>query len=90
MKPFNQISSIYMDSLLLAVFGLVIGIVGLILLIIALVKYRYRAEWFFWFLVVYGGVLIATPFGIFFVVYCLVHRREFVSFQPLRVEVSFK
>ncbi len=81
MKPFNQISSIYMDSLLLAIFGLVIGVVGLVLLIIALVKFRYRAEWFFWFLIIYGGLLIGTPFGIFFLVYCLVHRRDFFPSQ---------
>ena len=90
MKPFNKMSSIYMDSFLLAFFGLALGVIGLVFLVIALVKFRYRAEWFFWFLMIYGSLLIATPFGIFFVVYCLVHRREFVSFQPLKMEVSFK
>ena len=66
--------------------GLIIGFIGLVLLTVSLVKCRYRAEWFFWFLVIYGGfALFAFPvgsaFGIFFLVYCLTKRHEFL--QPI-------
>lgn len=59
--------------------GTVLGVIGLVLLCVALLRDRYRAEWFFWFLVIYGGVLIFAlpPVGIFFVVYCVVHRESF-------------
>lgn len=62
--------------------GVLLGIIGLILCIIAATAARYRAQWFFWFLVIYGALLFfsypyGTPFGLFFVVYCLAKRKEF-------------
>lgn len=67
--------------------SLSLGAIGHGLLVAALVPCRYRAPWFFWFLVVYGGLLlpvfpVGTGFGVFFLVYCLKRRREFVSFVP--------
>ena len=67
--------------------GLVLSVVGLILIYVALFRYRYRAEWFFGFLLIYGGVLLAgfpigTVFGIVILSYCLMRRNEFL----LRVE----
>jgi hypothetical protein len=58
------------------------GLVGLILLCIALVRDRYRAPWLFWLLVGYGpfAVLLfpwGTGFGLFFIIYALIRRREF-------------
>ena len=63
--------------------GLVRGLVGLVLLFVALLGSRYRAEWFFWFLCIYGGLLtlsfpFGTAFGIFFLVYCITRRGEFL------------
>jgi hypothetical protein len=64
--------------------GLMVGIVGLVLLCVALLSNRYRAGWFFWFLVLYGSLLIliipvGTAFGLFFLIYCLARRREFLG-----------
>ena len=63
--------------------GLIVGIIGLILLIVSLTGCRYRAEWFFWFLVIYGvlaltGFPVGTVFGVFVLVYCLTKRHEFL------------
>lgn len=57
---------------------------GLVLLVISLVRYRYRARWFFWFLIVYGIMMLAgfplgTLFGAFVLIYCLTKRNEFLN-----------
>ena len=80
----SKMNSILGDGAVLLIIGLLVGIVGLVLLIIALTISRYRAEWFFWFSVIYGLILcagfpIGTAFGIFFLVYCLTKRREFLN-----------
>jgi hypothetical protein len=75
-------------SILLMVVGgiaMIAGLVGLVLICDALVRDRYRAPWFFWFLIVYGPLLLfvlpwGTLFGIFFIIYALIRRRQF--FQP--------
>jgi hypothetical protein len=69
-------------AILLAI-CLVAALAGLTLLVIALTKLRYRAEWFFWFLMVYSVILLGVfPFGtaaaVFFFVYCLTRRQEFL------------
>jgi len=39
-------------------------LLGLVFLAVALLKYRYRASWSFWFLVIYGALLLfAFPIG---------------------------
>jgi hypothetical protein len=82
---YSKIFSIYGDAIILVAIGLLAGVVGLVLLTISLVSSRYRAEWFFWFLIVYGVLLlgafpcIGTAIGIFFIVYCLTNRREFFN-----------
>ena len=80
----NKMSFILGEGLIVFLFGLFVGLVGLILLIMALTISRYRAEWFFWFLLIYGLILcvgfpFTTAFGIFFLVYCLTKRREFLN-----------
>jgi hypothetical protein len=81
---YSKIFSIYGDALILICIGLFAGVLGIILLIISLVSLRFRAEWFFWFLMIYGFVLLwpffcTTPIGIFFIVYCLTKRHEFFN-----------
>lgn len=68
--------------LLMTMIGFIVGIVGVVLLCIALTASCYRAKWFFWFLMIYGTLLIfsypyGTLFGIFFLVYSLMKRVEF-------------
>ena len=74
---------IFITRLVLGI-GAIIGLVGLILLCVTLLRSRYRAGWFFWFLVLYGSLLIliipvGTVFGLLLVVYCLTRRREFTD-----------
>jgi hypothetical protein len=64
--------------------GLVLSVVGLVLVCIALFGYRYRAEWFFWFLVIYGALLllgfpVGSVVGLVFLVFCLTRRHEFLN-----------
>jgi hypothetical protein len=80
----GKMNSIVGEGLLIFLFGLFVGLVGLVFLIVALTVSRYRAEWFFWFLLIYGLILcvgfpFTTAFGIFFLVYCLTKRREFLN-----------
>ena len=65
-------------------FGIVIGLVGVAQICASLYSYRYRAPWFFWFLVVYGGVILfafglGTIIGAFFLIFSLTHRKEFLG-----------
>lgn len=82
---YSRTLDIYSHTLILVCVGLLAGLVGLVLLTISLVSFRYRAEWFFWFLIIYGIVLLGafpcfgTAIGIFFIVYSLTYRREFFS-----------
>ncbi len=47
--------------------GGTLGLVGLGLITLAITKLRVRSPWLFWFLMIYGGVLLITsPFGIIF------------------------
>ncbi len=74
-------------SLFITAIGFFVGLIGLILLIIALTASRYRARWFFWFLVIYGVLLLfffpsGTAFGLFFLVYCLTKTQEFLAPAP--------
>jgi hypothetical protein len=69
--------------LISAAVGLIVGVIGLILLTVSVTACRYRAEWCFWFLVVYGVLALSTypvgtAFGVFFLGYCLANRQEFL------------
>ena len=81
---FSQELVIMKNELWLILISILLGLVGLILLMISLIPLRYRAEWYFWFLNIYGVILLSafpfgTIFGIFFLVYCLTKRREFLN-----------
>lgn len=61
--------------------GMAVAFVGVILVIIAITACRYRAKWMFWFLCIYGGLMIFSyffPFGLFFLIYALVKKQEFL------------
>ena len=80
----SELNSILGGGLAMILSGAFLGLFGLILLIIALVWLRYRAEWFFWFSIIYGVLLLlgfpfGTPFGIFLLVYALTKRNEFLD-----------
>ena len=48
--------------------------------IIAATHYRYRAQWFFWFLCIYGAAMCISymlPFGVCFLLFALLKRKEF-------------
>ena len=65
------------------VIGFIVGIIGLILITVSVAACRYRAEWFVWFLVVYGVLALSvfpvgTAFGVFFLVYFLTKRQEYL------------
>ncbi len=64
--------------------GLAVGSVGLVLLAWAVAGSRYRAPWFFWFLVIYAGLImpvfpVGTAFALFFHLYCLTRPKEFFT-----------
>jgi hypothetical protein len=63
--------------------GVAMSISGTIMLIISLVFMKYRAEWFFWFMLLFAGYLIfrisivSCPIGIGIVLYLLSKKNEF-------------
>ncbi len=61
--------------------GIFIALIGAVLMILALVRWRYRAEWFFWTLMIFGGlwIVIFFPIGLFLVIHAMKRRREFVD-----------
>jgi len=66
--------------------GISVSLVGVILVLIAITAYRYRALWMFWFLCLYGGLMIFSyffPFGLFFLIYALVKMEEFLRMSIL-------
>ena len=80
----SHLSQAIGQTLMGTMLGMLVGLVGVVLLIVSVTACRYRAEWFFWFLVIYGALAltvfpIGTPFGIFFLVYCLNKRDEFLN-----------
>ncbi len=54
-----------------------IAVVALIPFIIAITRFKYRRRWAFWFCCLYGGAMIGTPFGLFLLIYALIHKKEF-------------
>jgi hypothetical protein len=69
-------------SLITTAIGLVFGLIGLILMLIALFGQKYRAPWFFWFLIVLSILMllrffVGTIIGIGLLIYLTTHRNEF-------------
>ncbi|HBJ83493.1 MAG TPA: hypothetical protein DDZ88_06400 [Verrucomicrobiales bacterium] len=64
--------------------GIAVAFVGIVLVTIAITACRYRSVWMFWFLCIYGGLMIFSyfvPFGLFFLIFALVKKEEFLRPQ---------
>ena len=71
-------------SLITTSIGLCIGIIGGILMLVALFAVKYRAPWFFWYYVIMAslGVFnfpVGTILGSLMLVYLIMHRNEFIN-----------
>ena len=70
--------------------GIAVALIGVILVIIAIAACRYRAVWMFWFLCIYGGLMSIShffPFGLFFLIFALVKKAEFLPPQSAATAV---
>jgi hypothetical protein len=77
-----EIVDVLSNSWLIAIPGLLIGVVGLSAIVLALTAFRYRAKWFFWAVVLYDVVLlgaapVGTGVGLLLLAFCLWRRDEF-------------
>ncbi|MGJ8637932.1 MAG: hypothetical protein ACSHYA_00945 [Opitutaceae bacterium] len=59
-----------------------LGTVGFVMFFAGITKYRYRAQWAFWFLLIYSLLLLMTPpvgttLGIFSIWYLTTKRKTF-------------
>ena len=80
------LSAIIGEMLIAVSGGIALSLIGVILVIIAVTVCRYRALWMFWFLCLYGGLMTLTyflPFGLFFLIYGLVKKDEFLPAVPV-------
>jgi len=79
------LSAIIGEVLIAVSVGIALSLIGILLVLIAITVCRYRAVWMFWFLCVYGGLIIFSyflPFGLFFLIYGLMKKDEFLR-QPV-------
>lgn len=72
------------DTLIWTLIGVGLSLVGVAFIFVSLIKFRYRAEWLFWFLVIDGLIsLILFPIGTFvgisFLVYGIANRAQFLA-----------
>lgn len=75
------------DVMVATTAGTIVGLIGVILIIISLFACRYRAAWFYWFLLIYGVIFllafpIGTIVGIVFIVYSRTNRSQFFAPTP--------
>ena len=84
------LSAIIGEILIAISIGMALSLVGILLVLIAITVCRYRAVWMFWFLCLYGGLMIFSyffPFGLFFLVYGLVKKDEFLQTAQVRCKL---
>ena len=84
------LSAIIGEILIAISIGMALSLVGILLVLIAITVCRYRAVWMFWFLCLYGGLMIFSyffPFGLFFLVYGLVKKDEFLQTAQVRYKL---
>ncbi len=85
----NAMAEIIGRFLVIIGFCVISFLASLVLLCLALAVYRCRASWFFWFLAIYSWPLlllmppIGTAAAIFFLVYSLSRRSEFIPQIPI-------
>lgn len=79
-------------ALLSTAIGLLVGAVGAVFMGIALLGYRYRAPWFFWFLIYCASLWILTTIatipGVALLVYLIVKKNEFHLNEPQNPEMA--
>ena len=80
-------------ALLPCAIGSVFGLIGTVLLLVALFAREYRAKWFYWFMMIYSILLLtAFPVGTVVGIICLVHitkrKEEFLAEATGREQVS--
>jgi drug/metabolite transporter (DMT)-like permease len=81
----EKLSGAIGEVLITAAGGIAVSLVGVLLVLIAITVCRYRAVWMFWFLCLYGALMIFSyfvPFGLFFLIYALVKKDEFLPATP--------
>lgn len=79
--------------LISSVVGIALSLIGIVLVIIAITARRYRSVWMFWFLCIYGGLMSFShffPFGLFFFIFALVKKDEFLKPQVLAHDPSLE
>jgi len=79
------------DVLIFTAIGLAFAVAGFVFICIAFFGSRYRARWFFWFLIDYGIILllaypVGMAMGICMILFAILHRREF--FIPAKNALS--
>lgn len=85
----TKLSGAIGEVLISTFIGIAVAFIGVILVTIAITACRYRSVWMFWFLCIYGGLMIFSyffPFGLFFLIYALVKKDEFL--QPVTPQVQ--
>ena len=80
----SQLAASMQLVLLATAAGFLLALAGLILLIVSLVGCRYRAPWLFWFLVIYGALIVmafpvGTILGASLLIFCFTHKQEFLG-----------
>ena len=84
------LSAIIGEILIAISIGMALSLVGILLVLIAITVCLYRAVWMFWFLCLYGGLMIFSyffPFGLFFLIYGLVKKDEFLQTAQVRYKL---
>ncbi len=81
------LAEVLSQALLPASIGLVFGLIGTVLLLVALFAKEYRAKWFYWFMMIYsflslGAFPVGTVIGIICLVYITRRKDEFKQTEP--------
>jgi len=71
-------------ALITTAIGLIPALIGLVLLGIALFGRKYRAPWFFWFLIIYSGLWalgfpVGTIIGVAMIIYLIWNKDDFLK-----------
>jgi len=72
------------DTLIATAIGLSVGIIGVMLIAVSVLVFRYRTPWIFWFSIIISILFllvipIGTIMGIVILIYSITHRNEFLA-----------